>query len=450
MQDKETIVAPATSGGESAVALIRVSGRLVPEIVLALFGRIPEPRHSTLGTYRDQEGTALDTLLYVYFEAGKSFTGEATLELMPHGNPWLVRKLIDDLLARGCSLAQPGAFTRQAFTNGQLDLTQAEAIMQLIQARSDRALIAAQRQLHGSVGKAIQTILDQLLMATAEVEASIDFPEEDLPDNPTHPTLPRLDQLLHATEQLIATRPYSALVHDGIKCVILGEPNVGKSSLLNALTGEDRALVSEIPGTTRDYIEERIHLGPYLLRVIDTAGLHETADLLEQQGIRRSLSQIENADLLLIVVDGSQRPPTLPDAIQNVLEDTTSVIVHNKADLPTHAEFLAWPAARNAVAVSALNQSGLNDLRNTLTQRVEDGIRIPDNDAILVSARHADALSHARQALLSARDKLQQDIPPELVAADLRDALHHLEDILGKVDNERMLDHLFGAFCIGK
>lgn len=450
MPEKETIVAPATSGGESAVALIRVSGPAVPTLTSDIFRRLPHPRQSTVGTYRDLRNTALDTLLYTLFEEGNSFTGEATLELMPHGNPWLVRKIVDDLLERGCRLAEPGAFTRQAFCNGRLDLTQAEAVMSLIQARSDHALHAAHRQLHGSVGNAIQSLVDQLLVAISQVEASIDFPEEDLPDDPTSPTLPILLSLLEAIDHLIATRPYASLLHEGVKCVILGEPNVGKSSLLNALTGEDRVLVSDLPGTTRDYIEERLQIGPHLLRIIDTAGLHETLDALEKQGIDRSLDQIESADLLLLVVDGSRPAPSLPPRVQARLAQQTCLLVLNKSDLPPHPTTNTFLPDCPRVAVSALHLSGLMALRDHIQSCIDTSIARPDAETVLVSARHADALRQARPALQEAADGLRKGIAAEWVAAHLRDALDHLEDILGKIDNERMLDKLFGEFCIGK
>jgi tRNA modification GTPase len=450
MRETDTIVAPATAGGESGVALVRVSGPLTPAIAEAIFGRLPPPRRATLGTYRTLADTVLDTLLFTVFAEGHSYTGEATLELMPHGNPWLVRKIVDDLIARGCRLAEPGEFTRQAFTNGRLDLTQAEAVMTLIRARSDHALQAAHRQLHGSVGNAIQAIADQLLTAISQIEATIDFPEEDLPENPTSPTLPLLQSILHRIHHLVATRPYAALLHDGIKCVILGEPNVGKSSLLNALTGEERVLVSPIPGTTRDYIEERLQIGPYLLRIIDTAGLHDTLDGLEQQGIDRSLSQIETADLLLLVLDASHPAPTLPPQIQARLAHQICLIVANKADLPPHSSSTAFLPDCPRVPVSALHLTGLDELRQMILTLIESSLQVPDPEAVLVSARHANALQLAQSTLQQASALLHTHTPPELVAAHLRQALSHLGDILGTIDNDRMLDKLFGEFCIGK
>jgi tRNA modification GTPase len=333
MMPTDTIVAPATATGEAALAVIRVSGPDVPTLTEAIFGSTPPPRRVRLGDYCAIQGKVLDKLLYTAFEKGKSYTGEALLELSPHGNPWLVRRILDDLVARGCRLAEPGEFTRRAFLNGKLDLSQAEAVLQVIQARSDRALEAARRQLAGSVGRTVNALVDRLLVVTAMLEAYIDFPEEDLPPEDQEGPAQSLQALIRDMDKLIATREYASLLHDGVKCVILGEPNVGKSSLLNALTGEDRVIVSAEPGTTRDYVEERIHVGPYLVRVIDTAGLHEAASALEEQGISRSIEQIGSADLLLVVLDASRPSPTLPDAVSSLLSSRNTVVIENKIDL---------------------------------------------------------------------------------------------------------------------
>ena len=446
----ETIVAPATPSGEGALAVIRASGPGVPGLVRALFGTPPPPRTIRLAAYRDLQGRILDSLLFVHFPEKASYTGEAVLELTPHGNPWLVRKILDDLLSRGCRLAEPGEFTRRAFLNGRLDLTQAEAVAQLIQARSERALEAARRQLAGSVGDAVRAFADRLLALTAELEAYIDFPEEDLPPEDTAGPLQTLARLLREMENLIATRRYASLIHDGVKCVILGEPNAGKSSLLNALTGEDRVIVSPEPGTTRDYVEERIHVGSYLLRVIDTAGLHEAASALETQGISRSLQQIESADLLLVVLDSTRPTPSLPDAVLSLLGRTATVVVENKVDLAENPDLAAFAPPSPHVRLSAATGSGLDSLREAIRSTLESGLDIPDESAVLVSARHADALQSARSALKAGLRKMRAGEPPELAASDLHAAIEAIGTIVGKIDNEAMLDRLFARFCIGK
>ncbi len=450
MTPNDTIVAPASGAGEAALAVIRASGPLVPELVTAVFGALPPPRRACLGSYRDVSGRVLDTLVYTVYANGRSYTGEPLLELTPHGNPWLVRKILDDLRARGCRLAEPGEFTRRAFLNGKLDLSQAEAVLQLIRARSDRALEAARRQLAGAVGAAVQALVERLLGITAQVEAYIDFPEEDLPPEDQAGPARDLRALIAEMENLIATREYATLLHDGVKCVILGEPNVGKSSLLNALTGEDRVIVSPEPGTTRDYIEDRIRIGPYLLRVIDTAGLHEAASPLEAQGIQRTLAQIETADLLLVVLDSTRPAPTLPPAVQAALQGTQAIVVENKTDLAVRPELAAFAPARPHVRLSAARRTGLDTLRATIRRTLEEGLVIPDENAVLVSARHAAALQEAKAALAAALAKLGAADPAELVAADLHAAREALAAITGRIDNEAVLDRVFGQFCIGK
>jgi tRNA modification GTPase len=450
MTPTDTIVAPATATGEAALAVIRVSGPDVPALAGDIFGTTPPPRRVQLGDYHSAEGRVLDKLLYTVFAEGKSYTGEPLLELSPHGNPWLVRHILDDLVARGCRLAEPGEFTRRAFLNGKLDLSQAEAVLQVIQARSERALEAARRQLAGSVGRTVDSLVDRLLVVTAMLEAYIDFPEEDLPPEDQEGPARSLQELIRDMDKLIATREYASLLHDGVKCVILGEPNVGKSSLLNALTGEDRVIVSAEPGTTRDYVEERIHIGPYLLRVIDTAGLHEAASALEEQGISRSIEQIESADLLLVVLDSSRPPPTLPDSVSSLLSARNTVVLENKIDLPGATDLSGFAPDCPHVRLSALLQEGLDDLRNTIRHSLEEGLLIPDESAVIVSARHAGALHEAQNALSDSLRKLRAGSPPELVASDLHAAIDAMGAITGKIDNESVLDRLFSRFCIGK
>ncbi len=450
MTPMDTIVAPATASGEAALAVVRVSGPEVPALVEALFPAPLPPRQAGLGSYRSLEGRILDTLVYVHYADGKSYTGEALLELSPHGNPWLVRKILDDLVARGCRLAEPGEFTRRAFLNGKLDLSQAEAVVQLIQARSERALEAARRQLAGSVGNTVNQLVDKLLQITAGLEAYIDFPEEDLPPEDQEGPAGQLRDLLGEMDHLMATRQYASLLHDGIKCVILGEPNVGKSSLLNALTGEERVIVSAEPGTTRDYVEERIHVGPYLLRVIDTAGLHEAASALEEQGIHRSLEQIRSADLLLVVLDSTRPSPALPETVLQLLRRQNSIIIENKTDLSVSTSLAGFAPDCPHVRISASLHQGLEELRGTIRRTLEEGLVIPDENAVIVSARHAGALQDASECLRQARLKLADAEPAELVASDLRGAIEAMGRITGKIDPERVLDRLFSQFCIGK
>jgi tRNA modification GTPase len=345
----DTIAALATPVGTSAIAVVRASGpacaRLAADTLsqtddTAALASPPPPRLAIHAHYRDRSGTVLDDVLATYFAAPHSYTGEDSLEISCHGNPFIAQKILEDLLARGCRAAGPGEFTRRAFLNGHIDLSQAEAVMDLIHARSERALAAANQQLRGSLGRHVAALTDELLQALARVEAYIDFPDEDLPAEDRTLVRRALATLAQGTDRLLATQHYGEILREGIKTVILGEPNAGKSSLLNRLVGRDRALVSPEPGTTRDFIEERLILGPHCLRLIDTAGLNPSPAPLEKLGMDKTLERAAEADLLILVLDATRPAPALPREIMERLTPENTVVVLNKCDL--------WPAPDGA------------------------------------------------------------------------------------------------------
>jgi len=448
----ETIVAPATPYGESALAVVRVSGPLCPQIAADCLGAalVNAPRKAMLREYKALNGKALDHCLAIFFADGKSYSGEPSLELSLHGNPLIVQSVTEDLLARGCRMAEPGEFTRTAFANGKLDLSQAEAVADLISARSEQALSVAQRQLDGSIGRKMTELTDRLLMVIAAVEAYIDFPEEDLPPEDQAGPLASLAALSRELGELIETSHYKTLLHEGIRTVIMGEPNAGKSSLLNALMGEDRAIVSAEPGTTRDFLTERVMIGQYGLQLIDTAGLRETTEEIERQGVDRSIRQVQDADFLLVVVDQSAPTPHFPESVAQRLAEHRVLVVENKIDLSPNPAFAPILPDCPRVRVSLVQGDGLDELRTSIQETLERDRVVPGQDALMVSARHADALKRAREAIDQARDGLKDEAPVELSAAELREALAAVGEVIGKVDNEAMLDKLFATFCIGK
>lgn len=451
----DTIAAIATPSGESALGIIRCSGPACLRLCAEALGKpAPAPRYATLARYQSIQGHPLDEVIFTYYPQKNSFTGEAMLELSAHGNPYLLRKILDDLLARGCRLAEPGEFTKLAFLNGRMDLSQAEAVLDVIRARSDAALAAAQKQLSGSVGRSVQAFVARLLAIMAHLEAYIDFPEEDLPEEDQAGPAQELKALIADFTRLIATSSYSTLLREGARAVIIGLPNAGKSSLLNALAGEERAIVSDEPGTTRDYLETPILVGPYLLRLIDTAGLRDATGAIEQLGIAKTREQIAQADLLLIVADasatGSTALESLTKGFDSSLSHTRILVLENKADLPGFHPLTDFFPASPHLPVSAKTGQGLDILRDRLAKLLEQEISVPNQDAIIVNARHAHALEEARQSLQSALDKMAGDLPAELVASELRLAIESLGQITGRIDNERMLDVLFSKFCIGK
>jgi tRNA modification GTPase len=445
----DTIAALATPAGTSAIAVVRASGPLAGSLVAAIFGEVSPPRLARHADYRDCRGQLVDDVMFIYFAGPNSFTGEDTVEISCHGNPFIAQKILEDLLGRGCRPAEAGEFSKRAFLNGKMDLSQAEAVMDLINARSERALAAANQQLRGALGRQMNELIARLIAVLAQIEAYIDFPDEDLPPEDHQAVRREVDALLAGTNRLLATSHYGTLLRDGIKTVIIGEPNAGKSSLLNRLVGRDRALVSSEPGTTRDYLEERLHLGGHWLRLIDTAGLNPLAAALEQRGIEKTLEQAAEADLFLWVIDASAPLPVLPTVLAQRLTSRNTIAVLNKADLPLKVtEPLPHPFTR--VSLSALEGSGLDALHAAIAKLADAFQTQTGDDVIAINARHANALELAQASLESVKVMLNRKAEIELIASDLRQAMASFGGISGKIDNERMLDHLFASFCIGK
>jgi tRNA modification GTPase len=448
----DTIAALATPAGMAALAMIRISGPDTHGISAEALASPPPPRVATHTDYRDRGGTVVDDVVATMFAAPNSYTGEDSLEISCHGSPFIAQKILADLLARGCRPARPGEFTQRAFLNGRMDLSQAEAVMDLISARSDRALASAREVLRGALGRHLARLLDEILGSLATVEAYIDFPDEDLPAEDRRRLEERISSALAAADQMLATGRTGALLREGIGTVIVGEPNVGKSSLLNRIVGMDRAIVSPEPGTTRDFIEERVNVGPHGLRLVDTAGLNPLASGIEALGIEKSLEIAAGADLFLLVMDATRPSPPLPAALQECITSSNTVVVINKMDLLGNQRrpVANPPSGLRSIEVSALDGSGFGKLLEEIA-RLAEGLQTTIGDErIAINARHAHYLAEARNCLAAALAKMAGEAPAELLASDLRGALGALGEISGKVDNERMLDQLFASFCIGK
>jgi len=471
----ETIAALSTPSGTAALAVVRASGPACASLGEQIFGKALKHGRAYHGDYRDLEGRTVDDVVALFFQGPRSYTGEDVLEISAHGNPLIAQRILEDLFARGCRGAEPGEFTRRAFSNGRLDLSQAEAVIDLIEARSARALEAANQQLRGSLGRHMTKLTEGLLMILARIEAYIDFPDEDLPAEDRQIVLDSLEETRRGTKRLLATQHYGDLLRDGIKTVILGAPNAGKSSLLNALVGQERALVSPEPGTTRDFIEERVILGPHCIRLIDTAGLRAAEGPIEKLGIQKTVERAAEADLFLWVVDGQPVAldgwPTWPAELGAMPSAEKIILVLNKVDLLSETQraalrekapspssnsvetspgpegIQAFPAV---AAVSALSGLGLDELIAAVINRAESFNLIHGEETIAINARHADALRRAEQALSRALADLRQSGEIELISSDIREGLDALGEIAGRIDNERMLDHLFATFCIGK
>ena len=451
MSRADTIVALATPEGEAAIAVIRLSGPLCGDLSGAVFQHpSPTPRVAHLATYRDSTGKAVDQVLFIYYEKGKSYTAEASLELFCHGNPLIVRNIIDDLVGRGCRLAEPGEFTKRAFLSGNMELVQAESVATLIGARSERALEIANRHLRGDTGKCINQMREKLLTAVAQLEAHVDFPLEDLPPENTGNAIEIMESLAAEMGDAAETGKYAHLLDGGIQTLITGEPNAGKSSLFNALCGKDRALVSKEPGTTRDYVAERLYLGSFVIELIDTAGMRDEATGLELSGMERTLDLANGTDFFLLTLDGTAPPPTLPTTFLERLEPNNCIVINNKMDLCEPRNRDDFLPHMPHVRTSALTGQGIEALKNLWEEMLDVKVPSPAPDALVVNARHANCLLEARASMEAATDLLKEGTGVELVLSEMRLAMESLGEIIGGVENEDMLDQLFQSFCIGK
>ena len=448
----QTIAAVATPFGEGAIALLRVSGPHALAVVDRLTGAgklkpsVFPPRRQRLVALLDVNGHPLDEVLLSVHRAPSSYTGEDVVEITCHGGILLTRRVLEALLAAGARAAEPGEFTQRAFLNGRMDLTQAEGVMDLIRAQTDLALRAASEQLAGRLGERIGGLREDLLTLVAHVEAYIDFPEEDIDPETGLSLLARVDAIRALLDALLATAGQGRILREGVRTVIYGAPNVGKSSLLNTLVGHERAIVSETPGTTRDTIEEFINVRGLPLRVIDTAGLRDTADPLENAGIARTRQTLANADLTLHVVDGSLPPSASSTPVSTAAVAT--ILVCNKSDLGTHP---AWTVGGNdAVRVSCRTEEGIDALADTIYQRVTGGQVAWNDAAAAINVRHQACLQRARTALEAGRAALANGVSAEFAALDLRAALEAVGEVIGVVDTEEILGRIFSTFCIGK
>jgi tRNA modification GTPase len=443
---RTTIAAIATPAGVGAVSMIRVSG---PDAI-AVADRVTggKASSSTPRTARHCKildgGQSIDDGLLTVFRAPNSFTGEDSVEFTGHGGLLVTREVLGWFLNSGAIAAGPGEFSQRAFLNGKLDLTQAEGIMDLISAQTRLSLRAARSQLEGTLGKRTTEARDNLLETLAHLEAWIDFPEEDIDPQTGILLRSRIDSVLATVNSLLATADQGRVLREGVRTVIFGEPNVGKSSLLNRLLGFERAIVSDIAGTTRDTIEEIINLHGLPIRLIDTAGVRESADRLESEGIQRTVRQIESADLLLEVADGSQ-----PKPVEAILPHTEAkhLQILNKTDLGEHPSWTGIPAVR----LSCTSGDGFEELSAAIRDALHFGEADWGEHAVAINARHQASLSAARTALTNALELLadtSNDV--ELAAIDLREALDALGEIPGRVDTEDLLGVIFSSFCIGK
>jgi tRNA modification GTPase len=445
----DTIAAVSTAPGRGGIGIVRVSGpgcRSIAEIVV---GRVPEPRVAELHRFLDAAGDPIDEGIALFFPAPNSFTGEDVLELQGHGGPVVMDLLLRRILALGARAAQPGEFTQRAFLNDKLDLAQAEAVADLIDSGSAQAARAALRSLAGEFSSQVHDLAESVLELRMWVEAAIDFPEEEVDFLGDRALATRLDFIRQRFAGLAETARQGTLLRDGITVVIAGRPNAGKSSLLNRLAGYDAAIVTAVPGTTRDVLRERIEIDGLPLHVLDTAGLRDSSDEVEVEGIRRAHREIERADRVLFVVDASDTVAVagIEADLAALPTEAPRTVVYNKVDRTGAAAGLEGGDPVR-VRLSATTGDGLNLLRQHLKDCV--GFHPADTGVLSARSRHLDALRRARAHVEAAHRLLTERHAGELVAQELTDAQMQLGEITGQVTSDDLLGRIFGSFCIGK
>jgi len=445
---EDTIAAVSTPFGEGAIAVIRVTGPGAVAIAAEIFrSRIPVEklpvRTQQFGRIID-DGQVLDEVLLSVHHAPASYTGEDVVEIQCHGGILVTRRVIDLLLAHGARAAEPGEFTRRAFLNGKMDLTQAEAVMDLIRAQTDLALRAATEQLEGRLGRHIVALRADLLALLAHVEAHIDFPDEDIDPATGAALLARIDSIRAEVTRLLGTAAQGQILREGLRTVIFGEPNAGKSSLLNRLLGYERAIVSHLPGTTRDTLEEVVNLRGIPVRLIDTAGVRPSEDLLENAGIERTRQVLSRAGLILRVVDATLPPSPGADLPP---PSARTLLVLNKCDLGVDP---AWRQDFAAIRISCKTGEGFDALTQAIFDAAMQGAGSPDDYMIAINARHQACLKSAAAYLDAARRAMEGALSPEFIAIELRAAFNAVGDVAGRLDAEELLGEIFSNFCIGK
>lgn len=448
---EDTIIALATPPGVGAISVIRISG---PESFIQtdkLFKGKTKISNSDshrihYGNIVDSTGNHIDDVLVSVFRAPNSYTGEDSVEISTHGNPLIAQKIIGEFLKLGkIRLAEPGEFTKRAFLNNKLDLSQAEAVADIIHARSEASLLGARNQLDGLLSKKVGKLRESLINATSFIELELDFAEEDIEFVNAEELLKRVDEIIIEIDSLLETYNIGRVIRDGVNVALVGKPNVGKSSILNYLLKESRSIVSDIPGTTRDIIREEISIDGILFRLFDTAGLRESSNPVEEEGIKRSREALRNADIVLFIEDTQQGiARDLLEEVLNISSGDKIVRVLNKIDLGDKDKYDV------DIKVSAKTGAGMNNLLKSLVQKAIGTDYYTEKTAVVTNLRHYTCLKKARESLLNARDSVINKVSGEFISVDLRNASLNLGEIIGEVTTDDILNNIFMKFCIGK
>ena len=452
MLQQDTIISLATNAGESALGIIRISGALCKTLSRDIFDTpCPTPRQTTLKTYRSVDGKIIDQVIFVYYDLGKSFTGEETIEITFHGNDIIAEKILGDLICRKCRFAEPGEYTKRAFLNGKIDLTQAESVAEIIAAKSEKELELAQHQLRGGLSKTLCNLQDNLINLQCRFEASIDFPEDEIKENNIAEIIDIIAPIIFKFKELIEFSKINSVISKGFSIALIGPPNVGKSSIFNNLVHEKRAIVNEQPGTTRDYITKELSVGGFRVELIDTAGIRNTDDILESEGVQSSINLIDSANIILLVLDCSLPYPTdFYEKIKNTIKKQIVIIIENKHDLNSVIERNNYPPHHSVLKTSSKNSNCSDTIHTELKSVLANYFKVEESPSILVNKRQSILLGVSLTHIEDVKSLVELSSNEEIILQELQLCLDSLNLIIGSKDNEDMLDELFKNFCIGK
>jgi tRNA modification GTPase len=447
----DTIIAQATPDGESALAVLRLSGPLCTEILESSCGvKNCIPRKANLADYLDVNGNRLDQILITFFKNGNSYTGQDLIEISCHGNPLIAELICEDLLNRGCRLAKPGEFTKLAFLNGKIDLSQAESVAQIISAKTQQSLKAAQRNLKGELSRVLEGIQDNILILQAILEASIDFPEDDIETNHSATQNEVFDKIKFDLEELLKHASRTNILERNLRVVLTGFPNAGKSSLFNEMLGRSRSLVHNEAGTTRDYLESDLKIGKTTITLVDTAGVRDSNSDIEQRGVKLAHEQIEHSDIVIWVVDNSAPyPSTDIKTFIELLRNKPSILVLNKNDLQT-TEWMPKDVDLPKINVSCTNKDGIEEVIQMIGTHIKKLTGDSDEKALYIGKRHNQLIGLCLEEINQFQESESKGIGYEIISSYLTSAREYIDEMIGLKTNENMLDKLFGQFCIGK
>ena len=453
-KNEDTITAIATPGGVGAISVIRVSGSKSFEAADKIFqGKVKlcdSLSHTIHYGKIYSKGETVDDVLISVFKKPNSFTGEDSVEISTHGSPYICEKIIKMLLDHDVRLAEPGEFTKRAFLNGKMDLAQAEAVADVINSRTEASLLGARNQLDGILSAKVDTLRTMLVNTSSLIELELDFAEEEVEFLSSVEVLKRLDNILLEIDALLKTYSFGRVIREGVNVALVGKPNVGKSSLLNYLLKESRAIVSDIPGTTRDVIREDVSIDGILFRLFDTAGIRITEDVIEKEGVLRSRQVVKDADLVLFINDiETGYSEELYNELMSLSGKDRVITLMNKIDLITEDEKTRKSFSAE-IKLSSITGEGINELINYMKEKATGGKNYSEKTAVVSNLRHYSALERAKQHLLSAKDSLNQKMSGEFISVDLRNAENSLSEIIGKVTSDDILNNIFSKFCIGK